>query len=168
MNKAKRSAEKVSFHLYVSPDGEVHDLTLAESRVAMRLAGETELTPGGMIVMSTDVNATVSGSKLKAVARGLVKTLFNRLLRSRRVDETMKRILEERGMDTGWSIGNLFKGRYYSSKSGKVWDEKSFSIDIRGVPFEFVKDVARVLMKKFDQESVLVVDNKTNRTFLLD
>ena len=77
-------------------------------------------------------------------------------------------MLKERGMDSGWSIGNLFKGRYYSPKGGKVWNEKSFSVDIRGVPFQFVKDVARVLMKKFDQESVLVVDNKTNRTFLLD
>jgi len=160
--------EIMSFDLYVSPDGNVHELSAREAKAARRLAGVVELEPGGMIVMSTDVNATVGKGKLKGWAKGFLKTWFNRIMRSRKVDETMKQLLQEKGLDSGWSIGNLFRGRYYSPKSGDTFNEKSFSIDIRGVPFDFVKDVAKVLAKKFDQESVLVVDNKSGRTFLLD
>lgn len=163
-----KANEILSFDLYVSPDGNVHELSAREANTARRLAGAIELEPGGMVVMSTDVNATVGKGKIKGWAKGFMKTWFNRIMRSRKIDDTMKELLTKQGLDSGWSIGNLFKGRYFSPKSGDTFNEKSFSLDIRGVPFKFVKDVAKVLAKKFDQESVLVVDNKSGRTFLLD
>ena len=126
-----------------------------------------ELSPGGMIVMSTDVNAT-GGSRIKGLAKKFIKTWMNRMLRSRKIDESMKELLIEKGLDSGWSVGNLFRGRYFSPKSGETFSEKSFSVDIRGVPFKFVEEVAEVLRKKFDQESVLVVNNINGKTYLLD
>ena len=75
-----------------------------------------------------------------------LKTWWNRILKNKKVDEELKSLGQERGMDTGWSIGNLF----------------------RGVPFEFVKKVAQVSRKKFDQEGVLVLDHSNNKTYYVD
>lgn len=158
--------EILSFNWYISPNGEIHESTPGESRIANRIAGLIPLDFGGMIVMSTDVNAT-GGNSLKSKLKSLTKTWFNRFMRSRKTDETMRELIKERGIDTGWSIGNLFKGRYFSPKSGQTFNEKSFAIDILGVPFDFVKDVAKVIRKKFDQESVLVINHKDNRPYLL-
>ena len=165
--KVSQKSEIFSFNLYLTPGGDVIERSPSEAAMIRRVAGLTELKPGGMIVMSTDVNAT-SGSKFKGIAKGFLKSLFNRIMRSRRIDEAMKEMLQKEGLDSGWSIGNLFKGRYYSPKSDKTFNEKSFAVDVRGVDFEFVKDVAELLRKKFDQESVLLVNYKNNRTYLQD
>jgi len=157
---------KVSFSLYMSPDGGVQELNTKHAGMASRIAGLTELPYGGMIVLSTDVNATAGG--IKGIAKRALKTWFNRLTRSRKVDDAVREQVMEKGIDTGWSVGNLFRGRYFSKKSGKQFNEKSFAVDIRGVPFNFVKGVAKSLMKKFDQESVLVIDHKSGKSFLLD
>lgn len=156
--------KKVSFSLYVSPDGEVYESNF--TGIASRIAGLTELPFGGMVVMSTDVNATSTG--IKGMAKRLVKTVMNRVLRSKKIDEAVKEQVKEKGIDTGWSIGNLFKGRYYSRKSDQQFNEKSFAVDIRGVPFDFVVDVAKTLMKKFDQEGVLLVNHETGRPYMMD
>lgn len=161
-----KKMDKVSFSLFVSPDGEVHETNEMESSIAMRIAGIVKLLPGGMIVMSTDVNATSLG--IKGFAKRKLKTWYNRITRSDKVDKVIKKKLQEQGMETGWSIGNLFQGRYYSPKANKKFDEKSFSIEMRGVPFKFVKEVGKDLMKKFDQESVLLVNFKNNNTMIMD
>jgi len=155
------------FALLLTPDGEVIESDADRADMARRVAGTTELPPGGMVVMSTDVNA-VGGSGLKGFAKKLLKTWWNRIMKSRKVDDELKKLIKERGVDTGWSIGNLFKGRYFSQKSGTTFNEKSFSVDIRGVPFPFVEKVAQALRKKFDQEAVLVVNHENNRTYLMD
>ena len=158
--------EKVSFSLYMAPDGSIDELHGEHAGVAARIAGLTELPYGGMVVMSTDVNATAGG--IKGVAKRALKTWYNRLMRSKKVDEAVKEQIKDKGVDTGWSVGNLFKGRYYSQKSQKQFNEKSFAVDIRGVPFDFVEGVAKSLMKKFDQESVLVIDHESGKSYLLD
>lgn len=142
-------------------------LSEKEAVIARRVAGLTELDPGGQIVMSTDVNAEV-GAGFKGWAKGFMKTWWNRLMRSSKIDEEIKRLLSEKGLDTGWSIGNLFRGRYFSPKNDQMFNEKSFAVEIRGVPFKFVKDVGEALRKKFDQEAVLLVNFENNRTYLLD
>lgn len=157
---------KVSFSLYMSPDGSIQELDSKHAGMAGRIAGLTELPYGGMVVLSTDVNATAGG--IKGVAKRALKTWYNRFTRSKKVDEAVKEQVMKKGIDTGWSVGNLFRGRYFSKKSGKQFNEKSFSVDIRGVPFDFVKGVAKSLMKKFDQESVLVINHENGKSFLLD
>jgi len=155
----------VRFAAIIGSDGEVIITSHREAQIARRVAGTIELEPGGMIVMSTDVNAEV-GRGFVNWAKGFMKTWWNRLMKSQKVDDTLKDLVKERGVDTGWSIGNLFSGRYLSPKTGQTFNEKSFSVDILGVPFEFVRKVADALRKKFDQEAVLVIDHDTNKTYL--
>jgi hypothetical protein len=159
--------ETERFALAAGPDGEVFASTWDEASIARRIAGVYEMAPGGMIVMSTDVNAT-AGRGFLGWAKGFLKTQLNRWMKDSRVDEELRRLVEERGVDTGWSIGNLFRGRFMSPKSGKKFDEKSFAVDIRGVPFDFVKAAAEVLRRKFSQEGVLVVDHANGKTYYMD
>jgi hypothetical protein len=156
--------------MILTPEGDVFiedDERVAS--ISRRVAGLSDALDyeGGMIVMSTDVNAT-AGSGFKNWARGLLKTWSNRLMKDKKVDEEIRRLVKERGLDTGWSIGNLFRGRYYSPKSGQTFNEKSFSIDVRGVPFDFVVKIADALRKKFDQESVMVINHANNKVRFVD
>jgi hypothetical protein len=160
------SRETESFAFTIR-NGEVEERSYREVVSARRVAGLTELKGGGQIVMSTDVNANV-GSGLKSWARGQMKTWYNRWMRSKKIDDAVKEQLEKEGIDSGWSIGNLFRGRYYSKKSDQQFDEKSFAVEILGVDLDFLKKVAKDLMKKFDQESVLLKDFDTGKTYLFD
>lgn len=157
----------VSFRLLLSSDGSVHEISDIESRVARKFMGDFKLDPGGMIVMSTDVNANAQGN-WKSRAKGLIQTWYNRINRVKLVDRGVQEQLRSKGMESGWSIGNLYRGRYYSPKSDQTFNEKSFSIDIRGVPMDFVRDTAKKLGKLFNQESVLVVDHKNGSTSILN
>lgn len=164
----KAKGSRLSFSLYLAPNGSVQEMTARESKVARSVTGfEEELAPGGMVVLSTDVNATVEKGSFVNKAKGMLRTWYNRAMKNVLVDDEMKKLVKERGVDTGWSIGNLFRGRYFSPKSQKTFDEKSFAVDIRGVPFDFVKEAARNLGRDFKQESVLVVDYSNGRTFIL-
>lgn len=162
----------VRFAMTLTPSGEVIVNAGAAERVASRMMKTAAVSQplefeGGMIVMSTDVNATQAKGMLNK-AKGFLKTWRNRLTRNRRVDEAVKEQIEEHGMDTGWSVGNLFRGHYYSPKSGATFDERSFAVDIRGAPFDFVTDVAEVLRKRFDQESVMVINHKNNKVYFVE
>ena len=163
----------IKFAMILDPQGEVHvvpnKIAKLARQVFCRIAGVSSPLEfdGGMVVMSTDVNAT-QGKGIANWAKGLLKTWGNRLLKDRKVDEELKKLVKERGMDTGWSIGNLFRGRYYSPKTDQNFNEKSFSVDIRGVPFEFVLKAAKALRKKFDQESVMVINHKNNKVQFVD
>ena len=123
--------------------------------------------------MSTDVNAR-SEPGIIGWAKGLLKTWANRMRFPSKVNEQLEEIADKTGippqkfLETGWSTGNLFRGRFYSPKTGKMFNEKSFAVDIRGVPFEVVKKAARALLRKFDQEGVLVIDHKNNKTYYMD
>jgi len=115
-----------------------------------------------MIVLSTDVNAEREKG-WKGKLSSIIKTLYNRMMKSWLTKDVMDPMFEKRGMDSGWSIGNLFRGRYFDQKTGKVYNEKSFAIDVRGVELDFMEDVAGQLGKKFKQRSVLLIDNSTGR-----
>lgn len=136
--------------------------------MVMRIATEyweKELGYGGMIVMSTDVNA-MSGSGFINHVTSWAKTLYNRWVKNSKVTDTITDLLKSKNMETGFSIGNLFRGKYFNPKDKKAFDESSFAIDMRGVEMDFIKDLAKDLMRKFDQHSVLIVDHKTGRTTL--
>ena len=158
----------VKFNLILSSDGTVSEISTIASRVAMKILGaDFELSPGGMIVLSTDVNATSTPGML-GFAKKFLQTWWNRFQRSRIVDEELAKEMKESGMESGWSIGNLFHGRFFSQNTGKTFNERSFAVDIRGVSFDFIKEAARKLGREFNQESVLVVDHSNGRTFILD
>lgn len=129
------------------------------------------LEPGGMIILSTDVNAMSEGGVLGRIKNWL-KTQKQRYLSRKKQSE--KAIEEEKiksGLDqVGWTFGNLFDGRFTTEINGeiKVFDEKSFAIDISGVDFKFVEEVAKNLVKKFNQKSALLINNQTNERMLLE
>jgi len=159
--------EKVSFNLILSTDGSISDVSPRCSRIARKLLSDMELSPGGMIVLSTDVTKVESSGIIGWAKRNLM-TWWNRLQKNNIVDEELSTELKNRGMESGWSIGNLFRGRFYSQKTDKTFNEKSFSIEIRGVPFDFIIQAARKLGKDFQQECVLVIDHSNGRTIMLD
>ena len=151
----------------MSPSGEVSVVSDREARIAKRLASwEVELKPGGMVVLSTDVNVTEGKETLVGYAKAMLRTWYQRLTKSRKVDEELSEMVRRKGLETGWSIGNLFRGRYLSPKSGQVFNEKSFAVDVRGVDFEFVREAGKALGRRFGQESVLLVDHSNGKTFL--
>lgn len=163
-----KGQSRFSFVLYLAPDGAVHELTSRECRVARRVARwEMEMKPGGMIVLSTDVNAAVSKGSFLGMAKRFLNTWYNRLVKNKKVDAEMSKLVSEKGLETGWSIGNLFRGRYFSPKSKDVFNEKSMAIDVRGVDFDFVREAGIRLGLDFHQESVLLVDHSNGRTFLV-
>ena len=163
-----RTTNKIAFKMYLAPDGSVYEMTSREARLARKLVGwEMELKPGGMVVMSTDVNATVSKSSLVGKVKGFLRTWYNRLFRTHKVDEEMSKMVQEKGLETGWSIGNLFSGRYYSPDKKQTFNEQSMAIDIRGVDFDFVKEAGKRLGFDFGQESVLLVDHSNGRTLMM-
>jgi len=139
------------------------NITEREGRIAS--ADISDLGYGGMIVLSTDVN--IGGSGLKGKIKNLARTFVQRWFKDKLVDEEISKYIKEKKIETGWSIGNLFKGRYYSPKIDATFNEKSFSIDIRGAEFDFVKEVAKKIGKRFKQESVLIINHETGKSSLL-
>lgn len=131
---------------------------------------------GGMIVVSVEVNAVndpefekekswleTKWNSFKNNFKNKIETWGNIWNRYHKADEAVKEVSQSRGVSTGWSIGKLFKGRFFDNDTGKIYNEDSFSIDIRGVPYEFVQEVAEKVAKEFNQKSVLVLNHETNR-----
>jgi len=122
---------------------------------------------GGMIVCSTDVNSNAE-SGILGFLKGKWETFLNRLFRSRKVKDTITNFKEYKDLyGVGYSQGNLFKGSYFDRKSNKTFNEKSFSVDIRGLPIDMVKDLAVEMCKRFNQQSVLFVNHENNRASLI-
>lgn len=181
-----------------------------------------ELSPGGRIVMSTDVNATlpdvkgvlsdfwknisqywspikqifhtpvstmppeaaqVPGETAEEKIKSLtqigkeaisplinVDTLLNRLYRIKKSDELLSKAMEEKGVESGWTIGRLEHGRYsYVDKDSgerKIFDERSMTINIIGVPMDVVYRIADLILERFNQNEVMIQDNEKNKYYL--
>ena len=138
--------------------------------------GENER--GGIVVFSTDVNAIFDRDpqtalkKFSAKVKSVWQTLVNRVKRVQKVDLALKRAQEQSlpgdpGI-SGYSLGNFFTGRFKSSKTGKVYDEKSLSIEIIGINSRQLLLLATEIAKEFKQESVLVKDHESGKIYLAD
>lgn len=121
--------------------------------------------PGGMIVLSTDVNVGVNS--LASKIKSLYITFMNRVFKTRHVDKPILKYFKKHNINSGWSVGRLFHGRYYSSKTDQLFNEKSFAVDVRGIPMKDVYRIAIILSDDFKQESVLVVNHKNNTHALI-
>jgi hypothetical protein len=171
-----------SFVLDVNPrTGRVNEINGHAKRVAsvlLQAYSESNIGgPGGMIVCAITVNA-MAGSGFMGKLKGWASTMLNRFFRNKHTDEEVMQSLhswnkrdpggdEQQLLGTGWSVGNLFKGHYYDAKSGQTFNDDSFTVDIRGVPLRFVKEVGAGLARKFKQQSVLIVDHKTGHVSLV-
>lgn len=130
---------------------------------------------GGMIIFSMDVNAIIDDiekNKIKAFLKKKYYTVMNRVSKYRIVNDLISQWNKDfANIDDMYlgalTIGNNFRGKYVGD-NGKIYDEKSTSIELGGVPSELLLLFAIELCKAFKQESVLVKDFNTNRIFLVD
>lgn len=120
--------------------------------------------PGGVIVFSADLNATLGsaktlGEKVKFFFTSKWKTFLNRLNTSKR----LRSILVDDFELPGYSVGKSFSG-VYPAKNGMIFDEKSYTIDIAGVDSNELILISTEICRELKQETVMVRDfNKGSR-----
>lgn len=145
--------------------------------ISDKINASAEEYHGGMIVVSIEVNAVNDPefekentkflkrkwNSFKNNFKNFIKTQKNWYKRFDISDKAIKEISDEEGISTGWSIGQLFRGRFYDRDTGKIYNEKSFAIEIRGVPYDFIKKVAKAIAKEFEQKSVMVINFENNK-----
>ena len=120
---------------------------------------------GGIIVFSTDVNAVdISKSKIVSWFKKKYETFYNRLMKDRKLNDIITSKFSEN--IKGFTIGNFFKGRYV--ENGKIFDEKSTSIEILGVPSEILIRLATEIARSFNQATVILKDKNTNKNIVID
>ena len=116
---------------------------------------------GGIIIFSTDVNATSQAGLLNWLS-GRLQTHWSRL----RVKQRVLDILDQKSIQCV-SFGNYFKG-YYKADDGRVFSEKSLAVEILFVDSETLTQLATEIAKKFNQQTVLVKDSNTNEMYFAD
>lgn len=124
---------------------------------------------GGVITFSTDVNAVeYSKNAIVNKVKQLLATYGNRLFRQSKIAKVIKSFNDKDGEYIGaFSVGNFFKGRYVGD-NGKIYDEKSISVEINGLSSKGLFELAEKLCTEFQQETVLVKDFNTNKIYLVD
>lgn len=122
---------------------------------------------GGMIVCSTDVNSNAERG-IMSFLKSKWETLLNRIFNVKRVKDVVQLFQTKKGIvEIGYSQGNLFHGKYIDKENNQEFNEKSFAIDLRGLNFETVKQLAVDVCKRFNQQSVMVVNHENNKTSLI-
>ncbi len=116
---------------------------------------------GGVITLSTDINAT-AGASLIGKIKAWANTLYNRMTSVGRIQKTVNT-----AGATGMTVGRFMRG-VYKSKSGKVFDENSLSVEILYTDSNLLERIATDLAKEFNQESVLVKDYNTSEIYFAD
>lgn len=107
---------------------------------------------GGIIVLSTDVNAVkLDSNKIKNWVKQKFETIKNRLTYNKKIDRISKKYDDI----FAWTIGRYLHGRYKSA-NGEIFDENSISIELLNVPSEVIVSFAEDLCEDFHQETVLV------------
>ena len=110
---------------------------------------------GGMILLSTDVNATV-GHRLGDWFAAKLRTWWQRRRKDRLVDGVMLGQLAKAGVAIGWSIGGTVLGRYYDPEQRLLYVERSFSVEILDAPYPLLKTIAEQLRRTFRQQEVIL------------
>jgi len=126
---------------------------------------------GGVITFSTDVNAIeFDKNKIINFFKKIYKTIYNRFYAKTKVNKVITKYNDDNTVDEyigAFSIGSFFSGRYIGD-NGKIFDEKSLSIEINGISTKALFYFAEEIAKEFDQETVLVKDLNANKIFLVD
>lgn len=118
---------------------------------------------GGIIIFSEEVNAIKqSDNKLIDWIKKKVKTLANNINYKKKIDT----IANAHDL-VGWTVGRFLDGRY-KAKNGKMYGEKSLSVEIVGVTSETLIQIAEELARAFEQEAVLVKDYSTNSVLFVN
>jgi hypothetical protein len=115
---------------------------------------------GGMILLSTDVNATSGITFLDRFA-AKISTWRQRLFRTWLVDKTIREQLDHFGVAIGWSIGPTIKGRYYDPEQRILYLERSFQVEILDAPDPILRAIAEELRQLFHQREVILKNYET-------
>ena len=110
---------------------------------------------GGMVLLSTDVNATV-GHHLRDWLIAKLQTWWQRRRRDRLVDRVIMEQLAKAAVAVGWSIGPTILGRYYDPEKQILYIERSFAVEILDAPYPLLRVVAEELRRAFRQEEVIL------------
>ena len=70
-------------------------------------------------------------------------------------DKLVTWIKERFSTSAGWSVGNFMNGRHYR-KNGKVYSEKSLSVEITRISDETLIETGEELCRAFNQDEVLI------------
>jgi hypothetical protein len=125
---------------------------------------------GGIITFSTDVNAVeFDTNKIINFFKKVYKSIYNRFFAKSKVNNVINKYNDENVEEYigAFSIGNFFSGRYIGD-SGKMFDEKSLSVEINGISTKALFYFAEEIAKEFEQETVLVKDLNADKIFLVD
>lgn len=150
---------------------------LTESFLYEKIADEQygfEKYRGGMIVFALSVNTVIDNiekNKLYGFLKKIYHSTMNHVFKDKKVNNLVqswnKEFGEQPNMYLGaLTVGNNFKGKYQSGD--RIYNDKSTSIELGGVPSEMLLLFAIEICKEFKQETVLVKDFNTNKIFLVD
>ena len=123
---------------------------------------------GGIITFSADITHKTKNDQrvpIKSIVDKIlawIQTHANRLFVSKKVDKAVKDAIEH---EVGFSLGNFFVGKYVDNQ-GNVFNEKSISLDIKGIDSEELEKLAGEVCEEFNQNSVLVEDRNKNSAYL--
>jgi hypothetical protein len=123
---------------------------LQEAAVKIPIGGR-----GGIIFLSTDVNATV-GSQITDWIGAKLRTLWQRCRKERWVDRIVVEQLGNAGVGIGWSIGPTLLGRYYDPEKKVLYIERAFSVEIFDAPYPLLQAITEALRRTFQQQEVIL------------
>lgn len=120
---------------------------------------------GGIIIFSTDVNALkISKNRIENFIHQKLLSLKNRILKNKKVSDILKKHKEVQ--DVGFTIGNFVKGGY-KANDGKIYNERSSSVEVIGVDSDILQSIAEDVCLEFSQESVLVKDYQRDKIYIV-
>lgn len=128
---------------------------------------------GGVIVFATSVNSVeLSKNAIANRAKQLWHSFLNSTLKDRKLNKCIDSYnKDERNADDligAFSVGNAFKGKYVDIDTGKVFNDKSYTIEIGGLSSKGLLNLAERIANEFEQQTVLVKDFNNNKFYLAD
>jgi hypothetical protein len=82
------------------------------------------------------------------------------------VPTLINEVLDKELQKAGWTIGRFGHGRFVAD-DGTVFNDRSTVIQIAGISSEKLKEIAMQLAIYFNQNSVMVFDDNTGKSFLM-
>ena len=155
MNNVYSSHRLIYNQIRADEENTVMKFTVSNGVITEAIDWEVEKgREGGIITFSTDVNSVkLSNNEFINKLKQFGETLKNRFRVKKKVDKVL-----QKNEVFGCTVGNFMHGRYYD-KSGKVYDERSMSVEIIGMTYEDLIKIAEQLCAEFKQETVLVKSN---------
>lgn len=144
---------------------------IASSNLTERIRSEIgEGYKGGIIVFSTEVNANeASTNKVLNFIKKKLSTIKNTMTYKSKVSNVLKNYdaVNPEVKIIGWTLGTFVHGMY-TADDGSVFNEKSLSLELVGIPQKDLFKVAELICREFNQQSVLVKSYDTGRIVFIN